>query len=107
MKKHVLILLAVLGVAVGSWLAKENTELVRLLFPALQPPRETIYPRPIDVNRIALGMETWQVKEVLGPPDERSVSTANQDTRKERWIYGNKCLSFTNGVLTSWQDIQE
>jgi hypothetical protein len=104
-KKWIFAFLILIGFLSGYWLAKENTELVRLLFPSLQPP-QNVYQRPIDMDSLVVGMETWQVKDVLGPPDERNVPPADQNTRRESWVYENVQLNFTNGVLTSWQEDQ-
>ncbi|MBW1739887.1 MAG: hypothetical protein JRJ42_01995 [Deltaproteobacteria bacterium] len=102
MKKSVLVFLIVLGFVVGYWLAKENRKLFEL--PASMELPQNNVQQQIDMGRIAVGMETWQVKQVLGVPEKMNVVIETQNTRKEQWIYGNKYLYFTNGVLTSWQE---
>ena len=102
-KKTGIILLIIAGLVVGSWLAWQNYKLVELLHPEKsvqqipQPPSERF-------TKIAIGMDTWQVKEVLGPPDERRVSSDKGQEKKEEWRYGGKTLFFTNGFLTNWQE---
>jgi hypothetical protein len=103
MKKHVFVFLILLGFAFGCWLVKGNRELL-ILTGVIERPQDDIHERILDMDRVALGMEMWQVKEVLGPPEERNVSEARQGTKEEQWTYGDKCLYFTNGVLTSRQD---
>ena len=103
MKKHVLVLLILLGFGVGAWLVKENRELM-ILTGVMPRPQEDVRQQPFDWDRVTVGMEMWQVKEVLGPPEKRNIQTATQGMKKEQWTYGDKCLHFTNGVLTSLQD---
>jgi hypothetical protein len=103
MKKHVLVLLILLGFGVGVWLVKENRELM-ILTGVIERPQEDIRQQPIDWGKVTVGMEMWQVKEVLGPPEKRHVERATEGMTKEQWTYGDKCLHFTNGVLMSWQD---
>ena len=103
MKKHFLVLLILLGVAIGGWLVKENRQLM-ILTGVMPRPQEDVRQQPVDWDRVTLGMEMWQVKEVLGPPEKRRVERAKEGMTKEQWTYGGKCLNFTNGILTSWQD---
>ena len=102
MKKSVFVLLIFLGIIIGVWLGIENRKLFELPVPEEQSQKDT--QQGIDMDRIAVGMETWQVKQVLGVPDKRNVVSATKNMRKEEWIYATKCLYFTNGVLTSWQE---
>ena len=106
MKKYALVLLILLGSIPGYWLARENTELFQVIG-VIEQPKGDIQKKHLDMDRIAIGMETWQVKDILGVPDKMSVQVATRDMRKEHWIYGSRCLYFTNGVLTSWQEGQE
>lgn len=105
MKKHVFIFLILLGFVVGGWLAKENREFFEAMG-LIERPKEDILNRCIDVSTLKIGMEGWQVQEAFGPPEKRNVEMPTQDMRKEQWIYNDKCLYFTNGVLTSWQQVQ-
>jgi len=102
MKKPVFILLIVLAVAIGAWLVKKNRELL-ILTNVVPPPRQEMEQQPPDWERVTVGMETWQVKEVVGPPEKRQEERTVEGTRKEAWTYGDRCLHFTNGVLTSSQ----
>lgn len=100
-KKMSIILLILVGVLVGSWLAWQNYKLVELLHP--EKSVQQIPQQPSNrFTKIAIGMDTWQVKEVLGPPDERRVSS--DKGKKEEWRYGDKILFFNNGFLTSLQE---
>jgi hypothetical protein len=102
-KKLSIILLILAGFVVGSWLAWQNYKLVELLHPektAKQIPEQT----SDRFTKITIGMDTWQVKEVLGPPDERNVITGSEEEQKEAWRYGTKRLFFTNGFLTRLQE---
>ena len=103
MKKPVLVFLILLGFVFGCWLVKGNRQLL-ILTGVIQPPQEDIRQQTVDWDRVTVGMEMWQVKEILGPPEQRHIETATEGMRKEQWMYGDKCLRFTNGVLTSWQD---
>ncbi len=99
MKKAAVVILIFLGVIVGVWLGIENRKLFELPFPEKQSQKNAQ-----QKLEIAVGMETWQVKQALGVPEKRNVVSAAKNVKKEQWIYGNKCLYFTNGVLTSWQE---
>ena len=104
MKKSVFIFLILLGFVVGGWLAKENREFFEVMG-LIERPKQDMSSRSIDVGALKAGMEGWQVQEAFGPPEKRNVEMATQDVRKEQWIYDDKCLYFTNGVLTSWQQM--
>jgi hypothetical protein len=102
MKKAVFVLLILLGFVFGYWLARENR---RLLMPTgvMQAPEEATRQQIVDMDGVAVGMDMWQVKEAWGPPEKRNIQTATPGVQKEQWVYSDKCLHFTNGVLTSWQ----
>ena len=104
MKKAAVVILTFLGFIFGVWLAIENRKLFELPVPNEQSQKEV--QQGINMDRIAVGMEGWQVKEVLGIPEKRNVVLASKSIRKEEWIYGSKCLYLTNGLLTSWQERQ-
>jgi|LGVE01.1.fsa_nt_gb hypothetical protein len=104
MKKFVLAFLIFLGAIFGWWMARENRKLFELPVP-VEHRQEDTQQGAIDTGRIAIGMETWQVKQALGVPEKRDVVVATKERRKEQWIYGKQCLYFTNGVLTSWQEL--
>jgi hypothetical protein len=104
-KKGIFIALICLGSILGWWLAQENIEFFEAIG-VVKRSREDGPARSIDKGKIAIGMETWQVKDVWGPPEKRNVETLAQGMKKEQWIYGNKSLYFTNGILTSWQEGQ-
>ena len=99
------VVLLLLGFIFGLWLAKENRQFLEAMG-LIKRPKADIHERAIDWSTISIGMETWQVKEVLGPPEKRKVKTETQETRKEEWMYGGKCLCFTNGILTSLREEQ-
>jgi len=102
MKKVLFIGIVFLGAVSGWWLARGNMELFEAI--GVVERRQEERPKPsIDNSTMSLGLETWQVKDVFGPPEERIVETPVQGTREEHWRYGDKWLYFTNGVLTSWQ----
>lgn len=99
MKKAAVVILIIIGVIVGVWMGIENRKLFELPFP-----EEESQKNAQQGFEIAVGMETWQVKQTLGVPEKRNVVLATKNMRKEEWIYGNRCLYFTNGILTSWQE---
>jgi len=103
MKKALVVILIFLGFIVGIWLARENRKLFELPIPVEERQGDEQQGN-IDKGRISVGMEIWQVKQALGVPEKINVVMATQDTKKEEWIYGGKCLYFTNGVLMSWQE---
>jgi hypothetical protein len=102
-KKVSVVVLILIGGVLGYWLARQNQKLFELPHPeksVQQTPQ-----RPSDrFTKIAIGMDTWQVQEVLGPPDGRNVITESGQERTEAWRYGNKRLFFINGFLASWQE---
>ena len=102
MKKAAVVILIFLGFIVGVWMAIENKKLFELPFPVEEKQKDLQH--GIGKDEIAVGMENWQVKEVLGVPDKRDVVLETKKMRKEQWTYGKKLLYFTNGVLTSWQE---
>jgi hypothetical protein len=100
--KTAIVLLILAGGLLGYWLARENQKLFELPYPEESIQKNAEKPSgspPV----VAIGMDTWQVEEVLGPPDERHVISAAGEDRKEEWRYGNKRLLFTNGFLISQQ----
>ena len=99
MKKLAIVFLIVLGFILGWWLARENRKVFQLAVPV-----ERSQKAMIDMDSIVDGMDTWQVKEVLGVPEKRNILSATQGMRKEEWIYGDTHLYFTNGFLTSWKE---
>jgi len=102
MKKAAVVILILLGFIVGVWMARENRKLFEL--PYHVEDKQNNLQQGIRKEKIAVGMENWQVKEVLGVPDNRDVVLETKKMRKEQWTYGKKLLYFTNGVLTSWQE---
>ena len=102
MKKLVFVFLILLSLALGAWLVKENRQLLILTGVVPRPQQEM--QQPVDWGKVTVGMEMWQVKEVVGPPEKRHIEGTTGGIRKEQWTYGDKCLHFSNGVLTSWQD---
>ena len=85
MKKAAVVILIILGVIVGVWMGIENRKLFELPFPEKQSQKNAQ-----QGVEIAVGMETWQVKQALGVPEKRNVVLATKNMRKEEWIYGNK-----------------
>jgi hypothetical protein len=55
---------------------------------------------PGDDDKIAMGMDVWQVRESIGPPEKRKVISGNGPGRTEIWSYGGKHLYFVDGFLT-------
>ena len=102
-KKVSIVVLILIGGILGYWLARQNQKLFELPYPK-EYTRQSSERPPGGSTTISIGMDTWQVKEVLGPPDERNVIKESRQERKEEWRYGNKRLFFTNGYLTSWQE---
>jgi hypothetical protein len=105
-KKVFFIALVLFGAVSGWWLAQGNLELFQILGVVPRGQEEVPKRRPIDDNALILGLEIWQVKDAFGPPEERIVEAGTQGFREERWRYGDKWLYFTNGVLTSLQEMQ-
>ncbi len=102
MKKLFVVFLVFLGLAFGYWLALENKRLLEL--PVHEEGlQESAQRRRVDMEKIAVGMDIWQVKEILGIPEDRRVLPATGDTRKEEWRYGPGLFCFNNGILTSWR----
>jgi hypothetical protein len=102
-KKVSVVVLILIGGALGYWLARQNQKLFELPHP--EKSVQQIPQRPSDrFTKIAIGMDTWQVQEVLGPPEERRVISEKGQKKTEAWIYGGKTLFFTNGFLTRWQE---
>jgi hypothetical protein len=106
MKKALVVFLIFLGFVVGVWLWRENKRLFELPFP-MEERQGDVQEGNAHKAKISVGMEIWQVKQALGVPEKRNVVMTTQDVRKEEWIYGSKCLYFTNGVLTGWQEREE
>ena len=102
MKEVAIVILIFLGFIVGVWMAIENRKLFELPFPVDENQKDM--QQGVGIDRIAVGMENWQVKEVMGVPDKRDVVLETEKMRKEQWTYGKKVLYFTNGVLISWQE---
>jgi hypothetical protein len=99
MKKRTLfIVLLLLAFLFGLWLARENRQFFKAMGLIENPPSDV---RPMDWDAVSIGMETWQVKDVVGAPEERNVERDGRGTRREEWIYGDKRLLFTDGILTS------
>ncbi|MBW2107674.1 MAG: hypothetical protein JRI36_03260 [Deltaproteobacteria bacterium] len=97
-KKAVIVLLVILGGLLGYWLSRQNQRLFELPFRA-EPGQQGGQAALEGGLQIHVGMEIWQVKEILGPPDRRVVVSHNAQGKKETWIYGDRQLYFTNGLL--------
>jgi len=102
-KKTAVIILVVLGGLAGYWLAQENKRFFELPYRE-EPNRQNAQERFKGINRIVVGMDTWQVKEAIGPPDKRYVVPDDGKGKKEVWTYGGRRLYFINGFLTKWQE---
>ena len=67
MKKLVILLLMCCGAVLGYWMARQNQKLFELPFP-----KEQLHPGktdgPIAGKTVEIGMDVWQVQEILGPP---------------------------------------
>ncbi len=103
MKKGVILFLILLGVFIGSWMARENKELFELPYDSGRS-QDQVRPGTIDARELKRGMDTWQVKEIFGSPDERRVLADNGETKKEEWRYGERHLYFRDGFLSSWKE---
>lgn len=103
MKKGLIVGLAMLGAGLGYWMAQENWRLFEVAHPVGQV---AIRDRPVDYDFASLerGLETWQVKEFMGPPDSRSVLEGKEAENREEWRYGDRRLFFSDGVLVSWDE---
>ncbi len=104
MKKTAIVVLIILGGVLGYWMARQNQKLFELPFPE-EETQKNIRPGSVDMNQVKMGMDTWQVREILGAPDKSSVVLEEGDVRKEEWVYGSRHLYFANGILTSWQEV--
>jgi len=104
MKKFFLVILVTLGFVLGYWMAERNKKLFELPVP-VEDSQDAQKAGSVD-EKIFTGMDTWQVKEILGPPDRRNVLPGGKDLRNEEWMYDDKGLrlSFSNGFLTSFQE---
>jgi hypothetical protein len=54
-------------------------------------------------HRIQIGMTREQAIAAWGRP-QRNNRTVFADSEQEQWVYGDTCVYFDNGVLTSFQD---
>ncbi len=103
MKKGIILFLILLGVVIGSWMAQENREIFELPHHSGLP-QDKVQPGTIDVKELERGMDTWQVKELFGSPDERRTLADTGGIKKEEWRYGERHLYFKNGFLSSWKE---
>jgi len=46
----------------------------------------------------------WEVKEILGEPDKRTVISDHAGDKKEAWFYKGKIVYFSNGFMTHRED---
>ena len=103
MKRGVIIFLILAGAVFGYWMARGNWRLFELAYQSDSPARQARCVAP-DPDRLKRGLEKWQVKEIMGVPDTRSLLADQKDLKKEEWRYGPIRLLFTNGILTSWNN---
>ncbi len=103
MKKTAIVVLIILGGVLGFWMARQNQKLFELPLPE-EETQKNIRPESVEMSRVNMGMDTWQVREMLGAPDKSSVVSEGGDVRKEEWVYGSRHLYFANGILTSWRE---
>ena len=103
LRKSAIVIFIVLGGLVGFWLAKENQRLFEL--PYREEHSQPSAERPFgELPEMAVGMDTWQVKEALGPPEKRDVISEDGHGKQEVWTYRSRRLHFENGFLTRWED---
>lgn len=103
LKKTAIVILVVFGGFAGYWLALENQRFFELPY-QVKHNRPSAQKTFVDIENIAIGMDTWQVKEALGPPDKRHIVSDDGKEKKEVWTYGARRLYFVNGFLTKWQE---
>jgi len=101
MKKGTIVFLILAGAALGYWMAQKNWKLFELAYRSEKPNSQALSVKP-DVNRLKRGLEKWQVKEIMGPPESRSFITGNEGVKREVWQYGPRRLLFADGILLSW-----
>jgi hypothetical protein len=102
-KNTAVIVLIILGGIAGYWLARENRRFFE--WPHQIEHSRSKSPKAFGENpMIAVGMDTWQVKEALGPPEKRRVVSDDGNEKKEVWMYGDIPLYFINGFLIGWRD---
>ena len=97
MNKGLIIFLVLAGTAAGYWMAQENRRLFEFVYRSDSP-----MPVAGDVSRLEEGLEKWQVIQIMGAPDSRSVLADGKELKKEEWRYGGRHLIFVNGILVSW-----
>lgn len=97
LKNTAIVLLIVAGGCFGYFLGRQNRELFELPSGHSQKSEQGTE----GVTGIHIGMDTWQVREMLGPPDKRIVISENQGARKVEWVYGDQHLYFVDGLLTA------
>ena len=102
-KKTSIIILVIVGGLAGYWLARENQRIFELPYRERHSQTNALVPSGQRHN-ICVGMDIWQVKEALGPPEKRHVISENEHGKKEVWTYGKRQLYFENGFLTRWQE---
>jgi len=98
MRKFFIIILIGCGVALGYWLARHNQKFFELPF-SEQPLQQGTAEREWEVKTVKKGMDTWEVKEILGPPEKRIVVSEKPGTAREVWIYQGRRCDFENGIL--------
>jgi len=103
LKKTAVVILIVLGGLVGYWLAWENQRVFEFPYRDEHSQPNALVPFGQTQN-IAVGMDTWQVKEALGPPEKRHVVSDDGKGKMEVWTYSGRRLYFINGFLTKWQE---
>jgi hypothetical protein len=98
MKKAFIVILIFAGAVVGYWMAQENWRLFELAYRSDKP-----QPMIGDASLLEEGLEKWQVKQIMGAPDARSLLAERKNLTREEWRYGDRRLIFTNGTLVSWE----
>ena len=65
--------------------------------------RYKIRNRGINITRVRIGMSEWDVRELMGPPDDINTTELKHTTHKQ-YVYGSSYYVYTeNGVVTAIQ----
>lgn len=103
MQKILIIILVLFGLTLGYWLSRQNQKLFELPIPESQF-QQGMRADQTGPKAVEIGMDMWEVEEILGAPDKRMVISDNAADKKEAWFYKGKTLYFSNGFMTHRED---
>jgi outer membrane protein assembly factor BamE (lipoprotein component of BamABCDE complex) len=104
MQKILIIILVLLGLTLGYWLSRQNQKLFELPIPESQF-QQGMRADQTGPKAVEIGMDMWEVKEILGEPDKRIVISDKAGDKREAWFYKGKNIYFSNGFMTHREDV--